>query len=121
MRHIVTDEVAIVDFKSDRRAQAEQISRLQLHVYALGYEQRFGKRADLLEVCNLDAGGSIRELVDDHMMRETAEAVTKAGQRIRANQFERHNEWCQACDRCDYVGICRDRSPISVMTTRILR
>lgn len=116
IRRTDTGEVAIVDFKSDRRAQAEQISRLQLHVYALGYEQRFGKRADLLEVCNLDAGGSIRELVDDRMMRETADAITRGGQQIRNNQFEQHATWCSACDRCDYVGICRDRAPTTVRT-----
>ncbi len=37
IRRLDTDEVAIVDFKSTDRAQAEDVTRDQLHVYALGY------------------------------------------------------------------------------------
>jgi DNA helicase-2/ATP-dependent DNA helicase PcrA len=84
-------------------------------VYALGYEQRFGQRADLLEVCNLDAGGSMREIVDDLMLQETAGEVGRAGQQVRDNRFERHIQWCSACDRCDFVGVCRDRARVVVV------
>lgn len=107
-----TNEVAIVDFKSDRRAQAEDITSLQLHVYALGYEQRFGKRADLLEVHNLDAGGSRRELVDDNLMRATVREVTEAGQKLRENRLERLPAGEKKCVQCDLVGICR--TPIAI-------
>src|SRR5262249_26261283 len=113
IRRTDTNEVAIVDFKSDRRAQAEDITRLQLHGYALGYEQRFGQRADLLEVCNLDQGGSRREMVDEALMQRTVDAVVEAGQKLRDNRLERHEHWCGACEHCDYVGICRNRIPVA--------
>lgn len=102
-----TDETVVVDFKSVERAQAEDVTRLQLHVYALGYEQRFGKRADLLEVHNLDKGGSVREVVDDAMIGQTIEAVSAAGQKMRDNRLDRLPVWCDKCDKCDLAGVCR--------------
>ncbi|MBI4518016.1 MAG: hypothetical protein HY699_19610 [Deltaproteobacteria bacterium] len=76
---------------------------------ALGYEQRFGRRADLIEIHNLDHGGSVRELVDDAMTQQTIAAVTDAGQRLRDNRLDRVSGWCEECGRCDLVGICRSR------------
>jgi DNA helicase-2/ATP-dependent DNA helicase PcrA len=52
-----TGETSIVDFKSTERAQAEDITRDQLHVYAVGYQELTGRRADVLEVLNLDEKG----------------------------------------------------------------
>ena len=54
IRRLDTGEVAIVDFKSTERAQAEEVTRDQLHVYAVGYQELTGKSADLIEVLNLD-------------------------------------------------------------------
>jgi DNA helicase-2/ATP-dependent DNA helicase PcrA len=109
-----TNEVVVVDFKSVERAQAEEITRLQLHVYALGYEQRFGQRPDLIEVHNLDHGGSVRELVDQQLSTETLAAVKDAGHKLRANELGRLVQWCQNCVTCDLCGICRVRSAQSV-------
>jgi DNA helicase-2/ATP-dependent DNA helicase PcrA len=108
-----TGEVVVVDFKSTQRAQSEDVTRLQLHVYALGYEQRFGRSADLIEVHNLDQGGSRREIVDNALMRDTVALVVEAGDRIRDNQLERLPSWCATCAACDLAGICRTR-PMAV-------
>lgn len=105
-----TGEVVVVDFKTVERAQPEEVTRLQLHVYALGYEQRFGRRADLIEVHNLDEGGSVREVVDEVMSKATVAAITDAGQRLRENRLDRLVDWCDTCTRCDLAGICRSRS-----------
>jgi len=105
-----TDEVAIVDFKSDSRAQEEDVTRAQLHVYALGYQQRFGAAADLLEVHNLDEGGSSREVVDDDLVAGTRAAIIEAGGALRANRLERLGSHCETCAGCDFVGICRSAS-----------
>jgi DNA helicase-2/ATP-dependent DNA helicase PcrA len=104
-----TGEVVVVDFKSTQRAQAEEVTRLQLHVYALGYEQRFGRSADLIEVHNLDQGGSRRELVDQPLLRSTVDLVVDAGNRIRDNRLDRLPQWCDTCAACDLAGICRSR------------
>jgi DNA helicase-2/ATP-dependent DNA helicase PcrA len=54
IKRLDTGEVSIVDFKSSERAQAEDVTRAQLHTYAIGYRQLTGKDADLVEVLNLD-------------------------------------------------------------------
>lgn len=114
-----TGEVAIVDFKSTHRAQPEEVTRLQLHVYALGYEQRFGHNADLIEVCNLDQGGSTRELVDAALLQPTVNAVVDAGNKLRDDRLDRLPTFCGTCERCDYVGICRNRV-IAAPTRRVV-
>ncbi len=54
IRYVDTGELAIADFKSTERAQAEDITRAQLHTYVVGYEELSGDRADLVEILNLD-------------------------------------------------------------------
>ena len=66
-----TGETSIVDFKSTERAQAEDITRDQLHIYAVGFQELTGQRADVLEVLNLDQKGkTTRELVNDSLLTE---------------------------------------------------
>ncbi len=43
--------------KSTERAQDEDVSRTQLHIYALGYRELTGSPADLIEIYNLDEKG----------------------------------------------------------------
>ena len=114
IKRLDTNEVAIVDFKSSELAQAEEVTRAQLHTYAIGYQQLTGENADLVEVLNLDeAGRNVRELVDSKMLSETTEAIRHAGSSIRENQLTRHDSWCRPCSNCDLVGICRSREVLS--------
>lgn len=105
IRRLDTKEVIIIDFKSTERSQEEDVTSQQLHIYALGYQQLTGSRADLVEIYNLDkgAGATIRELVDDAMLRQSEEAIVEAGRAIKENRL------CQVerCDVCDFQGICR--------------
>jgi DNA helicase-2/ATP-dependent DNA helicase PcrA len=110
IRRLDTDELAIVDFKSTDRAQPEDVTRDQLHVYALGYEELTGEDADLIEVLNLDEEGkSTREEVEDSLLANVRERVRQAGDALRANTLPRLTAWCSHCDRCDLAGLCRDR------------
>ena len=107
IRRADTNEVLIVDFKSDERAQAEDITQRQLHVYAVGYEQLTGMRADLIEIHNLDRGGAIREVIDDALTEDTLEIVMEAGYALRENALPRLINWCADCANCDLAAICR--------------
>ena len=49
-----TGETTIVDLKSSDRAQAEEVTETQLHIYALGYRELTGRDADYVEIYNLD-------------------------------------------------------------------
>ena len=110
IKRLDTDETSIVDFKSSERAQHEDLTRDQLHLYALGYQELTGKNADLVEVLNLDKEGqSKRELVDPEHMAGLRERVTNAGEALRSNRLPRLKTWSSSCAGCDHVGICRDR------------
>lgn len=105
IRRTDTRQVIIIDFKSTDRAQEENITRVQLHIYAVGYQQLTGKSADLVEIYNLDEGlgATVRELVDEQFLEKTEETVVKAGRAIRDNYLPR----IPKCVGCDLKGICR--------------
>lgn len=111
VRRLDTDEVAIVDFKSSERAQAEDVTRDQLHLYAVGYEELTGKSADLIEVLNLDEKGQTkRESVNDPLLTAVRDKIRDAGERLRKNDLPRLPTWNDhACGSCDVVGLCRAR------------
>lgn len=118
IRRLDTEETSVVDFKSTGRAQAEDITREQLHVYVLGYEELSGQRADMVEVLNLDESSvDVREMVDERLLEETRTRIRQAGDALRNNWLPRHVSWCQTCERCDVSGICRSR-PRGAPTTR---
>jgi DNA helicase-2/ATP-dependent DNA helicase PcrA len=83
-----TGETSIVDFKSTKRAQTEDITRDQLCIYAVGFQELTGQRADVLEVLNFDQKGrTTRELVNDSLLAEIRDKITEAGEELRANQL----------------------------------
>ena len=109
IRRTDTNEWVVVDFKSSGRAQTEDTTRQQLQIYALGYEQLTGRRADLIEVHNLDDGGVHRELVDGQLIAATADRIRVAGGHLRNNNLPRLAAWCAKCGECNFVGICRQQ------------
>ncbi|HZD02460.1 MAG TPA: ATP-dependent DNA helicase [Actinomycetes bacterium] len=112
IKKLDTDETSIVDFKSTERAQAEDVTRDQVHVYALGYQELTGESADLIEILNLDKkADSVREMVDDALLGDIRQKIRSAGDALRDNDLPRHVNWCHACDHCDLAGLCRE-SPV---------
>lgn len=110
IRRTDTKELIIIDFKSTERAQEEEVSRTQLHVYALGYRQLTGESADLIEVYNLDEKGKhTREKVSPEMEEKTRDKILKAGASLRENKLTRISSWCEKCAGCDVNGICRSK------------
>ena len=103
------DELVVVDFKSDERAQTEDISQRQLHIYVLGYEQLSGRRADLIEIHNLDKGGAKREVVNETFLKSTTANIMEAGSNIRDNHLPRLLTWGEKCLSCEMVNVCRKR------------
>ena len=109
IRRTDTNETIVVDFKSTHRAQDEDVTRQQLHIYAMGYKELTGKLADLIEIHNLDQGGANREEVDLPLMEKTAHTVTSAGNAIRDNNLPRLTQWSETCSHCDPASVCRNR------------
>ena len=111
IRRTDTNELIIIDFKSTEQSQEEEITRHQLHIYALGYKQLTGTGADLVEVYNLDegAGATIREMIDSEMLRKAEESIVAAGMKIKNDNLCRINQ----CTGCDIKGICRSDFSVS--------
>jgi len=110
IRRLDTGEVSVVDFKSTDRAQPEEVTRDQLHVYALGYQELSGTSPDLIEVMNLDDGGkSTREEVEMSVLEEVRQRVLDAGDALRTNTLNKLDHWCGHCDTCDLAALCRTR------------
>jgi DNA helicase-2/ATP-dependent DNA helicase PcrA len=111
VRRLDTGEVAIVDFKSTERAQAEDVTRDQLHVYAVGYQELTGSSADVIEVLNLDEKGkTTREPIDAPLLENVREKIRDAGDALRTNNLPRLPVWVKdTCGSCDLVGLCRTR------------
>ena len=112
VRRLDSDELAIVDFKSTARAQDEDVTRDQLHVYAVGYQELTGERADLIEVLNLDEQGkTIRELVEDPLLTAVRGRIKDAGDALRDNDLPRLPVWEDKCMKCDLAELCREVPP----------
>ncbi len=107
IRRTDTNETAIVDFKSGENTQPQEMTRLQLQVYAAGYQKATGKDADLVEIHNLEVGHIHREEVKESIIQQTLSRVVDAGKQIRDLNLPKHEKWCTACSTCDMAGICR--------------
>jgi DNA helicase-2/ATP-dependent DNA helicase PcrA len=120
VRRLDTNELAIVDFKSTARAQDEDVTRDQLHVYAVGYEELTGERADLIEVLNLDEEGkTIREEVEGPLLLEVRDRIRVAGESLRDNNLPRLPVWSEQCDKCDLAELCRDVPDVAKRDRRV--
>jgi DNA helicase-2/ATP-dependent DNA helicase PcrA len=117
IRRTDTDEIAIVDFKSSEDTQPQEMSRLQLQVYAAGYQKLTGKDADLVEIHNLEVGHIHREEVQESVIQQTLQRVVEAGKQIRDVDLPKYHAWCSACEGCDMVGICR-RKPVPAKSVK---
>ena len=105
VRRIDTGEVTIVDLKSNERAQAEAVTETQLHVYALGYQELTGRRADYVEIYELDEQKQKRRSVDDDFIADVKRDVRGAATSLRGNDLPpKPNR--RTCDRCDYRHLC---------------
>jgi DNA helicase-2/ATP-dependent DNA helicase PcrA len=110
-----TDEVVVIDFKSNDRTQAEEVTDLQLQVYALGYKQATGRDASEVVVTNLDDLENDRKLpVTPESLSEARTAVLRVAELLRVNDLPkepRGNSDAQrrdTCRRCDLIVLCRD-------------
>jgi DNA helicase-2/ATP-dependent DNA helicase PcrA len=113
IRRRSTNEVVVIDFKSNDRTQQEEVTDLQLRIYALGYERATGERASEVVVDNLDdLANPRRAVVTSAMLDEATTAVREVGERLRQNTYLREPAGDddaardRTCTRCDLIGIC---------------
>jgi DNA helicase II / ATP-dependent DNA helicase PcrA len=120
VRRIDTNEITIVDLKSSDRAQAEDVTETQLHVYALGYRDLTGRRPDYVEIYELDARKGKARSVDDDFIADVKIKVRDAAAALRANTLPTAAA-PKKCATCDYRGMCTAGSRIERMRGGIAR
>ena len=88
IKSLETGETAIVDFKSTEDSQAENVTKDQLSIYALGYEELTGTSADRIQILNLDDHGkSTNNPVNAALIAAIKTKVETIAVDIRANHF----------------------------------
>jgi DNA helicase-2/ATP-dependent DNA helicase PcrA len=100
-----TNSTAIVDLKSTERAQAEELTEAQLHIYALGYRELTGKDADFVETYELDTQTRKPRAVDADLIADVVGKVKATANALRANSFPAQPNAIQ-CGRCDFSRLC---------------
>lgn len=105
VRRLDTGDVSIVDLKSKERAQAEEITEAQLHIYALGYQELTGRRADFVEIYDLDERRRKPRPVDDDFVSETRDKVVEAATALRDGTMPPKPE-SRKCATCDHRRMC---------------
>lgn len=100
-----TNETTIVDLKSNDRAQPEEVTEHQLHIYALGYEELTGKPADFVEIYELDERKRKARTVDGEFIADVKQKVAGAALALRQNHLPAVATKTK-CTGCDYRGMC---------------
>jgi len=100
-----TDETSIVDLKSTKRAQPEEVTETQLHIYALGYQELTGRNADYVEIYNLDERKRKPRSVDEDFLAEVKAKVRGAADVLRKGTLA-PAPGVAKCGGCDYRRMC---------------
>ena len=115
VRQIDTGEVTIVDLKSTDRAQPEEVTEAQLHVYALGYQDLTGRRPDYVEIYELDERRRKPRSVDDDFIADVKIKVREAAEALRTGMLPAVPA-PKKCATCDYCGICTVGRAVAAIT-----
>ena len=105
VKRIDTGEITVVDLKSSERAQAEDVTETQLHIYALGYQELTGRDADYVEIYELDEQKAKIRSVDEEFIADVKRDVGKAAVALRRNTLEPRPQ-PRSCSACDYRNLC---------------
>lgn len=100
-----TNEVTVVDLKTAERSQAEEVTETQLHIYALGYEELTGKRADYVEIYELEEQKRKPRSVDDGFIATVKTNVKNAADSLRVGALPAKPSE-KACAQCDFKMLC---------------
>lgn len=80
-------ETTIVDFKSTKDVQKQNVTEEQLRLYALGYQELTGEKADFLQIYNLDENDKRKSELSYHDLDEMRNKIKDAANNIRKNNL----------------------------------
>lgn len=99
----------IVDFKSANKKVLQSLNSEQLKIYALGYERLTGRKADFLEIHQLETGGTAKEALAATATDDVIAEIKDAAAHIRGNDLPRR---CSAekCAKCHSRHLCLSKA-----------
>ena len=103
------DQIAIVDFKTANKEVSESIKKEQLKIYALGYQELTGEKADYMEVYQLDSERRVKENVTETVIQDVRKEIKDAADKIRKNNLPRK---CNKdnCSKCHLNHLCLSKT-----------
>jgi DNA helicase-2/ATP-dependent DNA helicase PcrA len=112
VRRIDTGETTIVDLKSNDRAQPEEVTETQLHIYALGYQELTGRNADYVEIYDLDGRKRKARSVDEEFIEDVKKGVCDAADALRQGALDKKPA-AKKCTVCDYRNLCTEAAKVT--------
>lgn len=97
----------IIDFKSRKESQDQDITIEQLSMYALGYKELTGKTADRLQIYNLDENNNSKhtQRIDNNGIDTIREKIVFSANEIRDNKLTKTCE-VKTCQTCWHRQLC---------------
>lgn len=97
----------IIDFKSRKESQDQDITIEQLSMYALGYKELTGKTADRLQIYNLDEDNNSKhtQRIDTSNIDIIREKIIYSANEIRDNKLAKTCE-VKTCQTCWHKQLC---------------
>lgn len=97
--------VAIVDYKTGKpRAQEDADDSLQLSIYALAANEKWGYEVDRLVFYNLEENSAVTTVRDRLQLEEARAKVEEVADRIQAGEFDAKPGY--HCRLCAYRNLC---------------
>lgn len=97
----------IIDFKSRKDSQDQDITMEQLSMYALGYKELTGKTADRLQIYNLDEDNNSKhtQRIDNSSIDGIRDKIIYSANEIRDNKLAKTCE-VKTCSTCWHKQLC---------------
>jgi DNA helicase-2/ATP-dependent DNA helicase PcrA len=107
---VASDFVKIVDYKSSevrdqKEANKKTKESLQLAIYALAYQERFGRLPDVVELRFLESDIAGNAVLAEKDIAKTKEKILEAAEGIRNRDYTARPTYL-ACQYCAYREIC---------------
>jgi len=108
------NKTVIVDYKTANKTVADSISKEQLKIYALGYQELTGNSADYMEIYQLDSENSARKEITADMIDGVREEILAAADSIRRNRLPKKCSK-ENCANCHINYLCLGKREQKIM------